>query len=80
MSQTMLEMAANVRQTKSELDDACSRLRSLGGDWTEHSLAGEEALKIADDGLRNCWAVMQRLKRLAEQEVARLQAAAPEAP
>jgi hypothetical protein len=72
MSQTMLEMAANVRQKKAELDAVCAQLRTLNGDWTEHSLAAEEAMKIADDGMRNCWAVMQRLKRLAEQEVARL--------
>jgi hypothetical protein len=72
MSQNILEMAANVRQKKAEFDAVCEQLRALNGDWTEHSLAGEEAMKIADDGMRNCWAVMQRLKRLAEQEVARL--------
>lgn len=73
MSPTILELAANVRQQKAELDALCKELRAAGGEWTTHALASDEAMKIADDGLRNCWCMLDRLKNLAREEIARRQ-------
>lgn len=62
---TILEMAANVRQQKAELDAKCRQLKAAGYDWTQFSIAGEEAMVIASDGLRNAWQTLQRLRDIA---------------
>jgi len=72
MAMTILEMAANVRQQKAELDATCKALRDKGGDWTAHAIAGEDAMKIADSGLSNCWAMLSRLNDLARTELSKL--------
>ena len=72
MALTILEMAANVRQKKAELDATCAALRGKGGDWTAHAIAGEDAMKIADSGLSNCWAMLSRLDELAREELKKL--------
>lgn len=72
MTMTILEMAANVRQKKSELDAACTELRELSGEWTGLAIAGEDAMRIAENGLRDCWTMLDRLHGLARAERERL--------
>ncbi len=72
MPLTILEMAANVRQKKADMDAVCQELRRVGGEWTDHSIAAEDAMKIAEDGLRNCWAMLDRLHAMARAEVTRM--------
>lgn len=74
MSQTILERAADVRQMKAQLEAECAELRHVGGQWTDHALAAEDAMKIADDGLRNCWLMLDRIRQLARAELKRLEA------
>lgn len=69
MSLTILEMAANVREKSQELDTACGELRRVGAEWSGFSVAREDALRIADDGLRNCWTVLEKLRCLAIDEL-----------
>jgi hypothetical protein len=72
MAITILEMAANVRQKSEELNNTCSELRRCGGDWTGLAIAREEALRIADDGLRNCYAMLERLNCIAVGELQKI--------
>jgi hypothetical protein len=72
MMLTLLEMAANVRQKKAEIDATCADMRHIGGDWTSHAIASEDAMKIADDGLRNCWAMLDRLHQIAREDLAKM--------
>ena len=74
MALTLLEKAANVRQSKVELDAICEQIREKSGDWTLHSLAGERALGIGDDGLGRAWEMIEMLKRMARCELERLEA------
>lgn len=69
---TILELAANIRQKKSELETTCVNLRGANGDWISYSLAAEDAMRIADDGLRNCWTMLDRLHNMAKDELARI--------
>jgi hypothetical protein len=71
MALGLLESAANVRQAKAELDDICKQLRHDGKEWCGVSIAAEDAMKIADDGLRNCWVMLDRIKQIALAERAR---------
>lgn len=72
MALTLLEMAANVRQKKTELDATCAEMRHVGGDWTSHAIASEDATKIADDGLRNCFVMLDRLHQIALEDLAKM--------
>lgn len=72
MALTLLEMAANVRQKKAEIDATCTEMRRVGGDWTSHAIASEDAMKIADDGLRNCWTMLDRLHQIAREDLAKM--------
>lgn len=72
MALTLLEMAANVRQKKTELDATCAEMRHANGDWAGHAIAAEDAMKIADDGLRNCFAMLDRLHRIAIDDLAKM--------
>lgn len=72
MALSMLEAAANVRQRKTELDDICKQLRDIGADWTAYSIASEDAMRIADDGHRNCCIALGSIKQLALAELSRL--------
>jgi hypothetical protein len=65
MALGILEAAANVRQYRAEVEAICSQLRDAGGDWIPYKIAAEDAMKIADDGLRNCWCMLDRIKQLA---------------
>lgn len=69
MALTILELAANVRQKKAELERTCAELRHCGGDWTWYSIGGEDAMKIAESGLQNCWVMLDRLHSLARDEL-----------
>lgn len=71
MAITILELAANVRQKKTELENTCAALRHCGGDWTGYSISGEDAMKIAESGLQNCWVMLDRLHSLARDELAK---------
>lgn len=68
-AQTILEMAADVRERHAELERTCAKLRDVSGDWTLHSMAGSEAERIATDGLRNAWTMLDRLDRMAKSEL-----------
>ncbi len=72
MALTILELAANVRQKKAELDAICADMRHTGGDWTSHSIASEDAMRIADDGLRNCWTMLDRLHQIAREDLEKM--------
>ena len=72
MALTLLELAANVRQRKIDLDKLCGEMRNVGGEWTIHSIAGEDAMRIADDGLRNCWTMLERLRQIASEDLAKM--------
>ena len=72
MALTLLELAANVRQRKIDLDNLCSEMRNVGGEWTSHSIAGEDAMRIADDGLRNCWTMLDRLHQIAREDLEKM--------
>lgn len=74
MSLSILELAANVRQKQAEVESACSELRHVGGEWTDHSLMASDAMNIADSGLRNCWAILERTRQMANEELKRLKA------
>lgn len=65
---TLLEMAANVRQRRMELDAICAELKSAGIEWTKISIAASDAMKIAEDGLRNAWSMLDRLYWIAESQ------------
>jgi hypothetical protein len=70
----ILEQAVEVREKKEELERSCKRLRDLKGDWTCHAIAASNAMKIADDGLKNTWVMLDRLNQLAKEEIARISA------
>lgn len=75
MALSILDAAANVRQKRAELDTLCRELRDAGAEWTGYSIAIEDAMQIADDGLRNCWTTLDRINGLARAELARAKAA-----
>jgi len=68
MALSLLELAANVRQKKSELDSLCDDMRHHQKEWVAYSMGGEDAMKIAEDGLRNCWTMLDRMHQLAKTE------------
>jgi hypothetical protein len=72
MEMTLLERAAEVRERRAALERTCQELRQLKGDWTAHAIAADEAMKIADDGMRNAWAMLDRLNQLAKAEIGRM--------
>jgi len=72
MAQSILETAADVRQAKAKLDEVCADLRRAGGEWTDHSLAGEDALSIAATGLHTALTMLRRLESMAQAELRRL--------
>lgn len=72
MEMTLLEQAAEVRERRATLERTCQELRQLKGDWTAHAIAADEAMKIAEDGLRNAWNMLDRLNQLAKAEIGRL--------
>ena len=72
MEMTLLERAAEVRERRAALERACQEIRQLKGEWTTHSIAADEAMKIADDGLRNAWNMLDRLNQLAKEEIGRM--------
>lgn len=65
MALTILEASANVRQAKRELDETLAELRRAGHESTDLSMAADYAMKIADDGLRNCWEMLNSLLSIA---------------
>lgn len=67
--QSLLDMAAEVRAKRKELEQACSTLREVEGNWTTHAIAADEAEAIARDGLRHAWAMLSRLLQLANEAV-----------
>ena len=69
MEMTLLERAAEVRERRAAIERTCQELRQLKGNWTAHAIAADEAMKIADDGLRNAWAMLDRLNQLAKAEI-----------
>lgn len=69
---TLLEHAAEVRERRAALERTCQELKQLKGDWTPFALAATDAMKIADDGLRNAWAMLDRLNWLAKTEIGRM--------
>ena len=69
MEMTLLERAAEVRERRAAIERTCQELRQLKGNWTAHATAADEAMKIADDGLRNAWAMLDRLNQLAKAEI-----------
>lgn len=63
-----MELAADIRQKNKELDAIFTAIRQNGGEWTDLSMAGEDALGIAKDGLRNCMTMLRRVHSLSEIE------------
>ena len=63
---TILELAADVIEKRVELERTCKQIRNEQGDWTLYSTTGCEAERIAIDGLRNAWVMLDRLNRLAQ--------------
>lgn len=70
--QTLLEHAAEVRERRAALDRTVQELKQLRGDWTPFALAAGDAMKIADDGLRNAWQMLDRINWLAKAEIAHM--------
>ena len=65
MAHSTLDMAADARQKKAEVDAVCAELKSAGAQWTRTALFADEAMTIAGDGLRNCWMVLDRIHAAA---------------
>lgn len=76
--QTLLEQAAEVRERRAALGRTVQELKQLKGDWTQFELAASDAMRIADDGLRNAWQMLDRLNQFGKAEIGKL--AAPNAP
>ena len=72
MEMTLLDRAAEVRERSAALKRTCQDLRGIDAEWTTYAIAAEEAMRIADDGLRNAWNMLDRLNQLAKEEIARL--------
>lgn len=66
---SILEMAADVRDMYKHSREVCEKLKSAKADWTKYGIALDEALKISEDGLRNCWMVLDRIRWLAQDEL-----------
>lgn len=75
---SILEQAVDVREKRAALERSCKELRDLKGAWTGHAIAASNAMKIADDGLRNAWVMLDSLNQLAKEEIARISAIKPE--
>ncbi len=75
--QTLLEQAAEVRERRAALGRTVQELKQLKGDWTQFELAASDAMRIADDGLRNAWQMLDRLNQFGKAEIGKL--AAPNA-
>lgn len=71
MEMTILERAAEVRERRAALERTCRELRQLKVDCTAHAIAADDVMKIADDGLRNVWAMLDRLNQLAKKDIVR---------
>ena len=61
----LLDRAADVRQKHANLKAMLDDMRSAGMEWVGYSIGAEEAMRIADDGLRSCWTMLDRLFHLA---------------
>lgn len=71
MTMTILEAAATVRQKQIELARDCTELRQKGGDWTGYAIASEDAMHIADDGLRNCRTMLDRIHDMVRKQLSK---------
>lgn len=60
MEMTLLDRAAEVRERNAALKRTCQELRQIDAEWTTYAIAAEEAMRIADDGLRNAWNMLER--------------------
>ena len=72
MDMTLLDRAAEVRERNAALKRTCQELRQIDAEWTTYAIAAEEAMRIADDGLRNAWNMLDRLNQLAKEEIGRM--------
>ena len=72
MEMTLLDRAAEVRERNAALKRTCQELRQIDAEWTTYAIAAEEAMRIADDGLRNAWNMLDRLNQLAKEEIGRM--------
>ena len=72
--QTLLEQAAEVRERRAALGRTVQELKQLKGDWTQFELAASDAMRIADDGLRNAWQMLDRLNQFGKAEIGKLAA------
>lgn len=70
MTYSILEHAAIVRQRKQEIDVLCTEMRREGVEWTSCAMAAEDAMKIAEDGLRNCATVLNHLYQIGHADLA----------
>lgn len=64
---TILELAADVREKRAELERTCEQIGSEQGAWSLYSMNGSEAEQIAYDGLRNAWIMLDRINRMAKE-------------
>lgn len=67
VEENILELAADVREKRAELERICDQILAEQGDWTMLLIAGSEAEKIATDGLKNAWMMLDRIILLAKQ-------------
>ena len=76
----LLEQAAEVRQSHKELKDLYEEIQKLQGNWTAYSLAGATAMNTALNGMSDSYAMLDRLKTLAKDEIKRIKAEKPKDP
>lgn len=69
---SILEQAVEVREKRVALERSCAELRLSKAEWTTYAIAAGEAMKIAEDGLRNAFVMLDRLNQLAKEEIARI--------
>lgn len=70
---TLLEQAAEVREQRAALTRLVQDLKQHNGDWAPFALAAEDAMRIAEDGLRNEWQMLNRINQLVKAEIARME-------
>lgn len=77
---SLLDLAAEVRAKAKQVDSVCADVRRANGDWTGHGLAADEASSFAVTALRHAWQMLDRIQRLADDELKRIKAQPPTLP
>lgn len=64
-AQSIVDLAADLREKSRQVKDLVSQLRRDGKEWTGLAIAGEDAEAIAHSGIRHAWTMLDRIYQLA---------------